>query len=59
MTEKEVLEAVTTPLNGPAYHKGALHFVNREFFIITYRTDPAAIAKVVPAPLKPAAPKGG
>jgi len=56
MTEKEVLEAVTTPLNGPAYGKGALHFVNREFFIISYRTDPAAIAKVVPAPLKPAAP---
>lgn len=54
MTEDEVLSAGGMPIAHPAYAKGTVRFFNREFVTITYRTDPAALAKVVPAPLKPA-----
>jgi acetoacetate decarboxylase len=53
MNEKEVRErAFAMPLTSPAYPPGPYRFVNREFFIITYRTDPAALAAVIPAPLE-------
>jgi len=55
MNEEEVLSAGSMPLAHPAYlAKLHPHFVNREFVTVTYRTDPAALARVVPAPLKPA-----
>jgi len=55
MTEDEILQnAYGMPLMRPAFAKGDVHFVNREFVIITYRTDPVALAKAVPAPLRPA-----
>ncbi|WP_018387490.1 acetoacetate decarboxylase [Ancylobacter sp. FA202] len=44
--------AYSMPLTSPSYPKGPYRFFNREFFVITYRTDPAALAKVVPEPLK-------
>ncbi|RTL95690.1 acetoacetate decarboxylase [Ancylobacter aquaticus] len=44
--------AYSMPLTSPSYPKGPYKFFNREFFVITYRTDPAALAKVVPEPLK-------
>lgn len=44
--------AVSMPLHSPAYPRGPYRFVNREYLIITYRTDPAALAKVVPKPLE-------
>ena len=44
--------AYAMPLTSPAYPPGPYRFVNREFFIITYRTDPDALAAVVPAPLE-------
>ena len=57
MTEEEVLaSAYAMPLTSPAYPKPPFRFVDREFVIVTYRTDPAALAKVVPAPLKVAEP---
>ncbi len=43
--------AFAMPLTNPAYPRGPYRFVNREFLIITYRTDPEALAKVVPEPL--------
>lgn len=43
--------AYSMPLTSPSYPKGPYRFFNREYFIITYRTDPAALAKVVPEPL--------
>ena len=53
MTEQELLEqAYAMPLVGPAYAKPPYRFVDREFIIITYRTDPAALERLVPAPLK-------
>ena len=32
--------AFAMPLNNPAYPRGPYKFYNREFVIITYRTDP-------------------
>ncbi len=53
MTEEEVLKtAYAMPLTSPAYPKPPFRFTDREFVIITYRTDPAALERVVPAPLK-------
>ena len=40
------------PINCPAYPPPPSRFINREFLIITYETDPAALEKVVPFPLK-------
>src|SRR6516165_225123 len=52
MREKEVLErAFAMPLTSPSYPPGPYRFVNREYLIITYRTDPAKLRAVVPAPL--------
>ena len=53
MREKEVLErAFAMPLTSPAYPPGPYRFVNREYLIITYRTDPARLRAVVPEPLE-------
>lgn len=57
ISEDEVRRrAFAMPLTSPAYPPGPYRFVDREFFIITYRTDPAALAAVVPAPLEIAEP---
>ena len=53
MREKEVVErAFAMPLTSPSYPPGPYRFVNREYLIITYRTDPAKLRAVVPAPLE-------
>lgn len=43
--------AFSMPLTSPSYPPGPYRFVNREFLIITYRTDPDALRAVVPEPL--------
>jgi acetoacetate decarboxylase len=53
MKESEVRKrAFAMPLTSPAYPPGPYRFVNREFMIITYRTDPAKLRAVVPEPLE-------
>ncbi|MFC3226870.1 acetoacetate decarboxylase [Marinibaculum pumilum] len=57
MTEDEVrAKAFAMPLYCPSYPPGPYRFINREFFIITYRTDPELLRRIVPAPLEVAAP---
>ncbi len=52
MTRDEVRRrAFAMPLANPSYPIGPYRFVDREFLIITYRTDAAALRRVVPAPL--------
>ena len=52
MREKELLQrAFAMPLTSPAYPPGPYRFVNREYLIITYRTDVAKLRAVVPEPL--------
>jgi acetoacetate decarboxylase len=44
--------AFSMPLTSPAFPPGPYRFVKREFLVITYRTDPAALRAVVPEPLE-------
>ena len=44
--------AYSMPLTNPSFPRGPYRFFNREFFVITYRTDPEALAAVVPEPLE-------
>lgn len=44
--------AYAMPVCAPAYNKAAPRFYNREFLTITYRTDPVALRRWVPEPLK-------
>src|SRR5689334_24849075 len=48
--------AYSMPLTNPAFPMGPYRFFNREFFVISYRTDPEALAAVVPEPLEVAEP---
>ncbi|MDR3455450.1 MAG: acetoacetate decarboxylase [Rhodoferax sp.] len=43
--------AFSMPLTSPIYPPGPYRFINREYLIITYRTDPEALRAVVPEPL--------
>jgi acetoacetate decarboxylase len=53
MTEDEILtNAFAMPLMSPAFPRGPYRFVDREYLIVTYRTDPARLRAVVPAPLE-------
>ena len=53
MKEADVREDGPSPcrLTSPAYPIGPYRFVNREYLIITYRTDPEKLRAVVPEPL--------
>ncbi|HEU0175336.1 MAG TPA: acetoacetate decarboxylase [Blastocatellia bacterium] len=44
--------AFAMPLTNPAFPPGPYRFINREYFIIKYRTNPEALRRVVPAPLE-------
>jgi len=53
MREGEVRErAFAMPLTSPAYPPGPYRFIDREYLIITYRSDPAKLRAVVPEPLE-------
>lgn len=43
--------AFSMPLTSPAFPRGPFRFYDREFFTITYRTDPEALDKILPEPL--------
>ena len=44
--------AFAMPPTSPAFPPGPYRFVDREYFIIRYRTDPQALRRVVPEPLE-------
>jgi acetoacetate decarboxylase len=53
MNEDEVRgRAFAMPLTSPAFPCGPYRFVDREYMIVTYRTDPDKLAALVPAPLQ-------
>lgn len=43
--------AFAMPISSPAYPVGPYHFRDREYLIITYRTDPRKLRALVPDPL--------
>lgn len=54
MNEKEVREkAWAMPLTSPIYPRGPYRFTDREYLVISYRTDPALLDAIIPAPLQP------
>ena len=57
MKEADVLaKAFAMPLTSPAFPCGPYRFVNREYLIIAYRTDPERLRAVVPGPIEVAEP---
>ena len=44
------------PFDSPSYPRGPYRFVDREYLIITYRTDPDALRAAIPEPLEMDAP---
>jgi acetoacetate decarboxylase len=49
-------QAFAMPLVNPSFPRPPYRFYNREYIIISYRTDPAELAAVVPEPLQVAEP---
>jgi acetoacetate decarboxylase len=49
-------DSVRHALTNPAFPPGPYRFINREYFIIQYRTDPEALRRLVPEPLELAEP---
>ena len=48
MKSNDVRErAYSMPLTSPAYPRGPYRYVDREFLVITYRTDPDRLRAVV------------
>src|SRR5712664_1219917 len=45
-------KAFAMPLNNPSFPKGPYKFYNREFVVISYRTDPEILRALVPEPLE-------
>jgi acetoacetate decarboxylase len=45
-------KAFAMPLTSPAFPNGPYKFHDREFLIITYRTDPQRLREIVPEPLR-------
>ncbi|MCS0637734.1 acetoacetate decarboxylase [Streptomyces sp. LP05-1] len=56
MRQEDVIAGPTTPLDAPAFPPGPYRFTDREYLNITYRTDPEALRRVVPEPLRVAEP---
>jgi acetoacetate decarboxylase len=53
MDAKTLLKnAYAVPICAPGYTNRGVRFINREFLTITYRSDPEAIRRWVPEPLK-------
>jgi acetoacetate decarboxylase len=53
MTPEEILKLPSMPAVAPSYPLGPYRFINREYLIITYETDPEALRAAVPEPLVP------
>ena len=53
MRIEEVLELPSMPLAGPSYPKGPYRFIDREYMIISYETDPEIVREQLPEPLQP------
>jgi len=51
---EDVLNAPSMPAFSPSYPRGPYRFVKREYLIVTYETEPAAIEAALPEPLEPA-----
>jgi acetoacetate decarboxylase len=53
MNREQILAVPSMPAASPSYPRGPYRFINREYFIVTYESDPDAIRAAVPEPLVP------
>jgi acetoacetate decarboxylase len=53
MTRDDILAASSMPLASPSYPKGPYRFVDREYLLISYESDPDAVRALLPEPLEP------
>ena len=53
MNENDILKLPSMPAASPSYPRGPYRFIDREYLIITYLSDPVAIRAALPEPLEP------
>ncbi|TAL94023.1 MAG: acetoacetate decarboxylase [Rhodanobacter sp.] len=53
MKTHEILQLSSMPLASPSYPRGPYRFIDREYLIIAYASDPQAIREALPEPLEP------
>lgn len=49
----EIINQSSMPIASPSYPKGPYRFINREYLIVTYESDPNDIREALPEPLMP------
>jgi acetoacetate decarboxylase len=49
----DVLAIPSMPVVSPSYPRGPYRFIDREYMILTYLSDPDAIREALPEPLEP------
>jgi acetoacetate decarboxylase len=53
MKAEDVLNLPSMPLASPSYPRGPYRYIDREYLILTYESDPEAIRFALPEPLDP------
>ncbi len=53
MNQKQILALPSMPAASPSYPMGPFRFINREYFIVVYESDPDVVREAVPEPLTP------
>lgn len=53
MKAENILNLPSMPLSSPSYPRGPYRFIDREYLIITYESDPECIRFELPEPLEP------
>lgn len=53
MKAEDILKLSSMPIASPSYPHGPYRFIDREYLIVTYESDPDAIRSALPAPLEP------
>ena len=54
MKKSEVMQLPSMPLQSPTYPRGPYRFFNRQYMVISYKTDADAMREALPEPLMPA-----
>jgi acetoacetate decarboxylase len=52
VTRDESLVATSMPVASPSYPKGPYRFIDREYLLLHYETEPDAIREMLPEPLE-------
>jgi acetoacetate decarboxylase len=53
MLDTRILQLSSMPIASPSYPRGPYRFIDREYLIITYESDPDAIRAALPEPMLP------